>query len=202
MTTFANQLKSYAQGLYKESPEAVAVGILVKQAGLSEQEATDLVLTSSIEKAACDALAAKGVDNEVAANLVKIANLDISKVKSMFTLERNPALSEAADVLEKAASYVESLENQIQSMQAELIETSEELDRVSSLYKEAQVSDPLEKIASSGMFTQEELERARGIDADLLQKLASASASPWEMGGASGRADISDADPLTKFLMG
>ena len=60
MTTFANQLKSYAQGLYKESPEAVAVGILVKQAGLSEQEATDLVLTSSIEKAACDALAAKG----------------------------------------------------------------------------------------------------------------------------------------------
>ena len=178
------------------TPEDIAVQTLVKQAGLSEPEARQLVARDQLEKSACAALAAKGVDHEQAARMVKAAKLDISDLVSTPTQKSNPL----AEILEKTAQHLDALEQRLAFLE-------DENDTLDQLQKQASVDamtlpGPIDNLRKEGAFTKEDLLQLQTMEPVLLNKIASASTGQdWGMGSASGKMDVSTTDSFTRFLL-
>lgn len=179
------------------TPEDVAVQTLVKKAGMSEPDARRLVFQDQLEKSACAALAAKGIDHEDAVRMVKAANLDISDL----ILASNKTSNPLAEILEKTAEHIDNLEQRI----AYLEDANEVLEQ---LQKQAEVEnmslpEPVDRLRQAGAFTHDDLQQLRQIEPVLLQKIASVNESnDWSMGNASGKLDVSTEDSFTRFLLG
>jgi len=187
----STKLQKQAKALAETSAEFVAVSML-KQAGLSEDQARMQVAQSLMEKSATESLVMSGMSEADAMGLVKSAGVQVKDLAE-FSLEKTEA-EVAADFLTKAAGQVLELE-------AELEQALEKIARLEAK-KEAQVETPeyIQKLASSGDFTNEDLEAMMKLPQETLTKVAAASEQPWTMGKAAGlkRAGM---DPLTEFLM-
>lgn len=201
MSELSQTIKEFADKLRHSSAEEVAVDLL-KQAGVDETEARYHVAQDAMEKEAYNVLARKGVDHEDALKLIKSANIDLKSITS-FSIE--PVVDPMIDVLEKAASYIEFLENEIQGKDDALEKAAEEIEEVRGMIPVVGEYEPeaIVKFASSGRFTNEDLEALKAVPEDTLNKMASNFDEPaWSIGGASGHSDGSDLDPLARFLMG
>lgn len=101
----------------------------------------------------------------------------------------NEKLTTLVLVLEKTAAYVESLEALVDELQAK-INTSPETEKQAEIHK---------KLGSIG-FTEEEIEALSNVPEDLLNKVASVSSEPWELGKGVGFAR-EKTDPLLEWIL-
>jgi hypothetical protein len=198
MSITSQQLMNVASELRSTTPELVAVGIL-KKAGFDEAEARYMVAQDSMEKAACSALQDKGFDPEEAVKLVKAANVDVRTLTHMSF--ESPA-EEMAEILEKAAAQIQTLEAQLSEALAETEQVKAASAQDDSLYVEkVEVPSAITKLATSGQFTNSDLDALMSMPKDTLTKLAAAVDEPWTMGAPVGVART-QTDPLTEFLLG
>lgn len=206
MSTVSNFLRQKADEL-RITPESVAVQTLVKEAGLSEEDARMAVAQDLMEKEAVRGLAQKGVNIEEAVKLVKAAGIDVKSLSSVkFELEENPV----AELLDKAAAYIEQLEGYVSVLETETNDLQANLEKVASQQSQAEVEDLKEqlpgnfkKMASVGAFTSKDLETLVAVqkeNPELIQKIAVAAEEPWSLGGPVGMA-VQETDPFLEFLM-
>lgn len=188
-----------ATGLRESTPELVAVGIL-KQAGVSEEDARLVVAQDTMEKQAFSELTYRGVDAEEAAKLVKAANINVKELPGMSLETEEERL---AEILEKAASFIEQQAAYIEQLEkaaSEVKSTETIVERVVEVEK-PELSEPMAKMASVGAFTFEDLEALKGMPEETLVKVANAMEEPWELGKAAGVAR-QKTDPLLEFILG
>ena len=93
MNTVAQFLIDEATNIRESSPELVAVDLL-KQAGVSEQDAKLAVAQDAMEKKAFSELTYQGIDADEALRLIKVANVNISELPGrgspgMFDLKQH-----------------------------------------------------------------------------------------------------------------
>lgn len=188
----STKLQKQAKALAETSAEFVAVSML-KQAGLSEDKARLQVAQSLMEKSATESLVMAGMDEDVATGLVKSAGVQVKDLAE-FSLEKTEA-EIAADHLTKAASQVKELEGQLEAA----------LEKIAKLESEPRgtqdTPEYIQKLASYGDFTNEDLDALMRLNPKTLTKVAAASEQPWSMGKAAGL-KRSGMDPFTEFLMG
>lgn len=185
-----------AEELRAQSPEYTAVQML-KQAGMTEDQARLEVAQTLMEKEAASSMVAQGVDYDAAMAMIKVAGIkvsDLNAFKPEQTFEEEMAellMKVASDVkaLEKKAARVEELESEAESMREALASV------------EAEIPAPITKLAESGAFTWDDLEALKSLPSETLTKVASANEAPWRMGKSAGMAQDS-MDPLTSFLLG
>jgi tRNA U34 5-carboxymethylaminomethyl modifying enzyme MnmG/GidA len=199
MSNVATILRNKAAEL-RITPESVAVQML-KEAGLSEQDAKYEVAQTLMEKEALSALTDKGIDIEEAVKLVKAANINVRELTNItFESESNPT----AEILEKAAAYIETLESRVSTIEADNAQLIEDLEKAASEaavhLEQPRLPDRLNKMASIGAFSNEDLEELKKISPEVLTKVASAYEEPWGLGGPAG-ASADQVDPLTAWLM-
>lgn len=189
-------LQNKAESILANSPEYVAISML-KKAGMSDSQARVEVAQRVMEKEATDHLVATGIDYEAALNLVKVAGVKISDMKE-FKIE--PTQEEILwGELTKAASLAEELEKKAAQVD-ELLEKVAELEtQLENTVPE--LPEPITKLASSGKFTQEDLQSLMALPTETLTKVAAAGGEPWSLGGASGRMDVSTMDPILQFCL-
>lgn len=181
MNEISQALLSAASVIKQNSPELIAVDLL-KQAGISEEDARAAITQELMEKCACDLLMDRGVDHDEAVKLVKAAGVNIKELPGInFDMEDETT----AALLEKAAALIESQEQELEQLRSQ---------------PKVEVSEPLSKIASSGGFTQEELEALLQLPSETLVKVANTVAEPWSLGKAAGVATGS-VDPFYDFLV-
>ena len=198
MNTVAQFLMEKAAELRESTPELVAVELL-KQAGLSDQDARVTVAQDAMEKQACFELTYKGIDMEDAVKLVKAANINIKEL-SGFSLTSEE--EELAGALEKAAGYINKQAEYIAQLEADLEKAASEGYEVRIVEVEKpSPSKTIEKIASVGAFTMDDLRALEEMPEELLTKMASAMEQPWEMGKAAG-VSRPQTDPLLEFILG
>lgn len=177
MSEMSKQLLARAEEIRLASPEEYAVEML-KQAGMAEDDARVEVAQLQMEKAAANELASSsGIDIEQAVILVKAAGANVKDMEG-FKIEK-PEIDPTIELLQKAAAYIETLEAE----KADFEKEAEELK-----IQEIKLPKPIEKAASSGMFTFEDLAALKTMDQELLNKVASVSDEPWEMGRGAGMA--------------
>jgi len=182
-----------AQALRASSPELVAIGLL-KQAGLSDEDARAAVAQELIEKEACSALVGKGFDPEEAVKLVKAANVSVEGLMDETPEEK------LASLLEKAAEQMQAMEDQIVGLGAEVEHVKQASD--AALEQATRViPEPISRLAIAGQFTNDDLEALMALPETVLTKVAAAAEEPWGMGKAAGFARPVEVDPLTQFLM-
>ncbi len=191
-------LRDQATLLRTSSPAEIAVGQLVKEAGLSEQEARFQVAQHLMEKEAAETLATSaGIDIDQAVAMVKAANINVKELSNFrFEAEAHPE----ADVLEKAAEYIDILEAEL----SEKIATVDTLEKVAeeTRIEQIQLPAPIIKAAGSGAFTNEDLAELKAMNQELLTKVASTmDDKAWEIGSGVG-AQRPKTDPLLEFLLG
>jgi hypothetical protein len=202
MSNVANILRKQAEDL-RVTPETVAVQML-KEAGMSEDDARYEVAQAIMEKEAASALTSKGVDYDEAVKLVKAANINVRELKNVkVDVEENTM----AETLEKAASYVEKLETHADALEqendalrADLEKMAEELSRAQLNGNAPAMPSTITKLASVGAFTRADLEELEKMDARVLDKVASAFEEPWGFGTPSGMAH-QESDPLMDFIL-
>lgn len=152
---------------------------LLKEAAEIEKKAySQTVTTFSANSIA--ALVKSGMPFEKAASVVSDA------------CETNQEFSDKALhylLLEKAAAYVEALEAK-----------TEELSKVAQEVKVVEDDEQLSKLASLG-FSKDEIAAMRQVDSNLIEKVASVSSAPAEMGAGVG-IPREKTDPLLEFLLG
>lgn len=197
MNTVAQFLIDEATNIRESSPELVAVDLL-KQAGVSEQDAKLAVAQDAMEKKAFSELTYQGIDADEALRLIKVANINISELPGMSLESEDDriasVLEKAAAYIEKQAAYIEHLEKQAGNI--------EYVDRVVEVQVPAEETPAhITKLAQSGAFTFEDLEALKAMPQDVLTKVASAFEEPWELGKAAGMARPKT-DPLLEFLLG
>jgi ribosomal protein S13 len=187
-----------------QTEESVAVALL-KQAGLTEEDAKFEVAQALMEKEATSALTMKGVDYDEAVKLVKAANIDVRTLSDFQVEDEVPAL---ASVLEKAASYISELEAYVAVLEAEKVSLETDLEKAASEYvavteasAKQTLPDGLSKLASVGAFTNEDLAELTAMSPHVLSKVAAAVEEPWSMGKAAGQNRMESVDPFTAFLM-
>lgn len=186
----STKLQKQAKALAETSAEFVAVSML-KQAGLSEDQARLQVAQSLMEKSATENLVMSGMSEADAVGLVKSAGIQVKDLGE-FTLDKTEA-EVAADFLVKAAGQVAELES-------ELEQALEKIAQLESQSYEQETPEYIQKLASSGDFTHEDLEAMMRLPQETLTKVAAASEQPWSMGKAAG-AKKAGLDPLTEWLM-
>lgn len=198
MEKVASILKSKADELRSSTPELVAIHML-KQAGLSNEEARLQVAQTSMEKVACEALTFKGIDAEEAAKLVKAANINVRELQS---LELSSPEEDMANFLDKAAAYVDALEDKVVQLESDLEKAAQAAVAAKEVKEtiEDVVPEPLRKMASLGALSEEDMAALSVIPKDTLIKVASAVDEPWSLGQASGFARPKT-DPLLEFLL-
>jgi hypothetical protein len=202
MSNVANILRKQAEDL-RITPETVAVQML-KEAGMSEDDARFEVAQAIMEKEAASALMSKGVDYDEAVRLVKAANINLRELENVkLDVEDNTI----AETLEKAASYVEKLETHADSLEqendalrADLEKMAEELGQARMNGSAPTMPSTITKLASVGAFTRADLEELERINPNVLDKVASAFEEPWGFGTPSGMAHV-ESDPLTEWLI-
>ncbi|HET8686053.1 MAG TPA: hypothetical protein VFM18_05235 [Methanosarcina sp.] len=202
MNKVASILRDRASEIRKSSPELVAVDLL-KQAGLSEEDARLSVLQQSMEKTAAAELTYKGIDHEEAARLVKAANINVKELQGIVLETEEEGL---ANVLEKAAAFIEAQDEAIQSLQEQVAN----LEKVASDANAAvalaeadrdEVPDAITKLASVGALTFEDIEALKAVPVETLTKVASVMDQPWEMGKAAGASAQAAIDPIAAFCL-
>ncbi|MNK09999.1 hypothetical protein D3C87_280090 [compost metagenome] len=195
MSKVSTLLREKAEELRLSSPEEVAIEHL-KQAGFSDEDARYQVAQHIMEKEAASALTMRGVDAEEAVKMVKAAGINLRELTN-FTAEKeeNPAV----ELLQKAAEYVETLEAQVETLQSSIEKQAGEIEVLKTPTPE--LPEQITKIASTGAFTNEDLEQLRRMTPETLTKVASAIEEPWGMGSGVGYARPKT-DPLLDWLVG
>lgn len=194
----STQLKNKAQEILNSSPELVAISML-KQAGLSDEQARLEVAQHEMEKQATSALVAGGIDYDEAVKLVKVANVKVSELES-FKAEKSAEEILAEDLM-KFASQVEALEAkaaEVEQLHTKVAELQELLDSTPEV---VDIPEPITKLAKSGDFTNEDLEALLKLPSETLIKVANVNEEPWRMGKAASTGS-SNLDPLTAFILG
>lgn len=194
MTKVSTILREKAEELRLSSPEEVAVEHL-KQAGFSEEDARYQVAQHLMEKEATSFLTMKGVDAEEAVKLVKAAGVNLKDLTT-FTVEKE--IDPAVELLQKAAEYVEKLEEQVEALENSLEKAAQEIEELKTPVPV--VPATITKMASSGAFTNEDLEQLLRMPQNTLEKVASAIEEPWGLGSGVGMARPKT-DPLLEFLI-
>lgn len=184
-------LLKQATEIREGSAEVVAIGLL-KQAGLSDSDARALIAQREMEKVAQETLVLSGVDSELATEMVKAASVDISSLSGF--IPELTAEEKQAEFLEKVAAEVAALEDQVQALQSQVAE----LEKSASEYEET--PEYIQKLASSGAFTSEDLAALKKLPEDTLTKIASSQEAPWSMGHGAGQ-NASLLDPIAQFCM-
>jgi hypothetical protein len=156
---------------------------LLKQASALEKKAcTDFV--SNFTQSGIVSLVQGGVEFDKAAQLMKEACENHATTKS---LQLNVV------AFEKAAEYIEELEAKLSAVEKVAEEAQVEVQKLDE-------KNPLNKLASIG-FTEAEIAMIAQLPENLIEKVAVANSTPWEMGGAVGMAR-EKTDPLLEFLIG
>lgn len=192
MNKVASILLDKARELRESTPEIIAVSML-KQAGMSDEDARYEVAQQGMEKVAFSELSYSGIDVEEATRLVKAANINVRELQGIVLVTEEEAL---ADTLEKVAAYI--------SEQDEKIEQLEKFAQEAALSASAtprHVPDNITKMASVGAFTFKDLEALKAMPSETLTKVASAMDQPWEFGKAAGIAQ-GTGDPILDFCLG
>lgn len=193
MTQLSELLLKKAEEIRMDSASEVAVHLL-KQAGLSEDEARLQVAQHEMEKEACNQLALAGIDIDTAVKMVKAAGINL---KDLVSFEPPKAdVHPSVELLQKAAQYIDALEAEIESGKENLVKKAEE-----DAYSEVVLPSSITKAAGSGAFTNEDLAALQKMDQTVLTKIASALEEPWEMGRATGMARPVT-DPMLEFILG
>jgi|HigsolmetaAR202D_1030399.scaffolds.fasta_scaffold12955_2 hypothetical protein len=200
MSNVAQTLREQAAEL-RLTPESVAIEML-KEAGLSEEDARFEVLQTLMEKEALSALTDKGIDMEEAVKLVKAANINVRELTNI-TLE--PETNPTADLLEKAATYIEALEGRVAELETENAKLYEDLEKAvteasAAKEEEPELPESLSKLASVGAFTNEDLAELKRLNPEVLTKVASVADEPWSLGAPAGVARP-QTDPLLEFIL-
>lgn len=197
MNKVSEILLEKAAALRESTPELVAVGIL-KQAGMSEEEARYSVAQETMEKKAFSELTYRGIDAEEAVKLVKAANIN---VRDLTGVELETDEERLASILEKAAAFIEKQEAYIEELEKAASEVRV-VEKIVEVQVEApEMSESLSKVAGVGAFTFEDLEALRNLPEETMSKVASAMEEPWELGKAAGVAR-QKTDPLLEFILG
>lgn len=103
-------------------------------------------------------------------------------------------LAEIGKVLEKTASYIEELRVKLDSKEAELTSLEKAAE-------EAVKSEAVGALQESGRFSETDIDSLKGLDENVLEKLAShVDVDPASMGGPSDRINTT-ADPLMQFCL-
>lgn len=188
------------------SPSLVAVDML-KQAGMAEDEAVAQVAQLEMEKTAADGMVAAGVDYDKALEMIKTSGIKISELDGFGTEKQVEEL--AWEELIKLASDVQELEAEIETLRVKAvdgelaIEKAAELQEALDQIPEAVQAEPeaLTKLASTGAFTNADLEALLRLPSETLTKVASANEAPRRMGKGAGMA-VDSVDPITAFAFG
>jgi len=193
MTQISQTLLDRAEELRLTNPEEVAVQLL-KEAGFSDEDARISVAQHVMEKVAAQELVAmSGIDLDQAVTLVKAAGINIKELTSF-----QPQVSEVdptIELLQKAAEYIECLE-------AELATAKDDIEKIAQeSIPEVKLPETIEKYATAGAFTFEDLEQLKAVSPEVMTKLAAAMDEPWEMGRGEGYARP-QTDPLLEFMLG
>lgn len=191
-------LTKQANELLNSSAEVVAVGLL-KQAGLTEDEARTEVAQKLMEKEATARLTESGIDYDQALQLVKAAGI---KVKDLASFKPEPTFEEViASQFMKAASLAEQMEALLEQNEG-LVEKVAELEGVIEHTPQVrEVPDHITKLAQSGSFTNEDLEALMSLPSETLTKVASVQEQPWKMGKSAGASSEGAQDPLLAFIL-
>lgn len=190
--SLTQELNELAINLQSNTETEIAIGLL-KEAGLDETTARQEVMQMEMEKEAAEQLVMAGIDVERAVAMVKAANI---KVKELGSIKSGQEVLPEVDLLTKAASYIEDLEAEVVSLKESLEKQAE----VHAASVEPVLPESMNKIAQSGMLTQEDLRELSAINPELLDKVASAMEQPWEMGKAAGVARPKT-DALLEFCL-
>lgn len=188
------------------SPELVAVDML-KQAGMAEADAVLQVAQLEMEKTATAGMVAAGVDYDRALEMVKQSGI---KIDELDGYSREKSVEELAwEELTKMAFEVETHEREVEALRHQASKAEEALEKVAELQEfidslpepVEEVPDALTKLASSGTFTNEDLDAMIKLPTQTLEKLATTANEPWRMGKAAGTSTTS-LDPLAAFALG
>jgi hypothetical protein len=191
-------LKQQSELIRNSSVECVAVDIL-KKAGMEDKDARTQVSQKLMEKAAVDHLVNTGIDYDSALEMVKIADVNLTTLKTYQT-EVIPE-EVISDQLLKAAELAEEMEASLTKM-AELEKKVTELQaQLDEIPDTRTVSESITKFAASGSFTNEDLEALSKLPSELLNKVASSSDAPWGMGTVSKELNPDDLDPIARFCL-
>lgn len=156
---------------------------LLKQASQLEKKAyADYV--ANFTKSGIVTLVKGGVAFEKAAEMMRQACEGDSKLTSLKT---------NAVAFEKAAEYISELETRVVELEKVAEEAAVEVQKLDE-------TNPLSKLASFGMFSEEELDMMAQLPTNLVEKVASVNSKPYEMGGAVG-VPREKTDPLLEFLL-
>lgn len=195
--SLSKQLQDKAQEILNSSPEAIAIAML-KQAGLSDEEARTQVAQQLMEKAAMSSLVSNGIDYDEALKLVKVANIKIAELNT-FKAEKTSEevlaedlikLAEQVAVLEEKAAMVDGLQEKVAELQ----------DIVDSTPEVVEVPEPITKMAQTGEFTNEDLQALMQLPTHTLNKIASSQEEPWKM-GKSAQTRTDNLDPFAAWLL-
>lgn len=192
MSQLAQLLKDKAEQLRLTSETEVAVDML-KQAGLSDEQARLSVAQHVMEKEACSVLVQSGVDVEQAVAMVKAANVNVKDI-AVPTQEYNPAV----ELLKQAAEYIEMIEAKNAELQDQL---EQEIEKIAKDNTVSELPEPIQKAAKLGVLTAEDLAELENVHASTLEKIANQIEQPWDMGHAVGHARPVT-DPLLEFILG
>jgi hypothetical protein len=195
MNKVAKILIHEANELRTSTPELVALGLL-KEAGLSDEDARFAVAQQVFEKQACEELTHSGIDMVEATKMVKAANIDVHSLESLDLTTNEERL---ANTLEKAAEYVVTLEARVNSLEEQLADQIEKTAQAVEASSE-QDSDVLSNLASVGALTMEDVAALREVPEETLVKIARAVEQPWDIGHATG-VERPQTDALLEFIL-
>lgn len=198
MNKVASILLDRAAELRQSTPEVVALAML-KEAGMSDEDARYAVAQDSMEKVASTELTYQGIDAESAAQLVKAANIDVRTLSGITLITEEEAM---ADLLEKAANYITLQAEQIEDLQRGSVQAAEAV-RAAEADRAAVDAFPeqITKMASIGALTFDDIEALKAMPSGTLSKIASAVDQPWEFGKAAGMSNQTG-DPILEFCLG
>ena len=198
MNKVASILLDRAAELRQSTPEVVALAML-KQAGMSDEDARYAVAQDAMEKIASTELTYQGIDAESAAELVKAANIDVRTLSNVTLITEEEAM---ADLLEKAAGYINLQAEQIEALELGSVHAAEAV-RAAEADRAAVDAFPeqITKMASIGALTFDDIEALKAMPSGTLSKIASAVDQPWEFGKAAGISNQTG-DPILDFCLG
>jgi hypothetical protein len=180
-----------------QSTEYVAVDLL-KKAGMNEIIARQEVAQKLMEKEAANYLTSSGIDYDVALEMVKVAGV---KIKDLAEFKIEPTPEEVlSERLEKAASLAQELEVKAADYDFLLEKVAQLEAQLADKPEIETVSEPMQKFAKSGAFTNEDLAALKSLSTETLTKVASLSDQPWSLGKSVGQ-DVSSLDPLAAFCL-
>ena len=189
-----------AEQVRAQSTELVAISLLEKS-GMTLTLAREEVAQKLMEKEATSYLTSNGIDYDDALRMVKVANV---KLKGMSNYKPELSFEEMlSDKLIKAASEAKVLEDRVEQAEGlieKVAELEAQLDEIPEVVKP--MSEPMAKFASSGAFTNEDLQALTQLPSETLTKIAASQDAPWRMGKSSSEIDIDTLDPLARFCLG